>query len=154
MANLGGNFDATTVEPQGEYTPIPAGEYRVHIVSSDKKQNKAQTGHFWELQMEILDGDQQGRKVTERLNLDNPNATAVDIAARTLSAICHATGKLSVNDTEELHNLPMVAKVVVTPPRGEYGPGNEIKAYKPDAAGFSAGAKAGAAAGGSFPWKK
>lgn len=151
MANLGGNFDATSVEPQGEYTPIPAGEYRVHIVSSEKKQNKAQTGHYWEMVMEILDGDQQGRKVTERLNLDNPNATAVDIAARTLSAICHATGKLSIADTEELHNLPMVAKVVVTPPRGEYGPGNEIKAYKPDASGFAASAPK---SGGSMPWKK
>lgn len=34
MAQLGGMFDATQVEPQGDYTPIPPGDYTVQIVSS------------------------------------------------------------------------------------------------------------------------
>lgn len=159
MANLGGTFDATQVEPQGEYTPIPAGEYRVQIITSEMQENGAKTGSFLKLELEIMDGDQAGRKIFDRLNLDNPNATAVEIAQRALSAICHAVGVLSVQDSEELHFKPMIAVITVTPPKGEYGAGNNIKAYKQDGApaaksGFTPAAAKPAAASGGAPWKK
>ena len=164
MAFLGGNFDATQVEPQGEYTPIPAGDYKVHIITSEMVANKAGTGQMLKLELEIMEGDQQGRKLFDRLNLDNPNATAVEIAQRTLSAICHAVGVLSVEDSEQLHFKPMIAVVAVTPPKGEYGAGNQVKTYKvigdgaangnaPVKSGFTP-AKPAAAASGGAPWKK
>lgn len=165
MAYLGGTFDATTVEPQGDYTPVPPGEYRVQITNSEFIANSAKTGHMLKLELEIMDGDQAGRKLYDRLNLDNPNAQAVEIAQRTLSAICHAVGKLSVQDSEELHMLPMVAVVKVDEPRTgkdgkQYGASNSIKTYK------AAGGAAPAASGGfkpqaqpsgqapSAPWKR
>lgn len=160
MANLGGTFDATQVEPQGEYTPIPAGEYKVQIITSEMVENKAQTGQMLKLELEIMDGEQAGRKIFDRLNLDNPNATAVEIAQRQLSAICHAVGVLSVQDSEELHFKPMIAVIVVTPPKGEYGAGNNIKTYKqvgeaaPAAKSGFVASKPAAAAGGGVPWKK
>jgi hypothetical protein len=46
-----------------------------------------------------------------RLNLDNPNATAVTIARAELSAICRAVGVLAPKDSVELHNLPLVIHV-------------------------------------------
>lgn len=158
MANLGGTFDATQVEPQGEYTPIPAGEYKVQIITSEMVSNKAETGQMLKLELEIMEGEQAGRKIFDRLNLDNPNATAVEIAQRQLSAICHAVGQLSVQDSEDLHFKPMTAVIVVTPPKGEYGAGNNIKTYKPagEAAaksGFTPAAKTAAPASGA-PWKK
>lgn len=146
MARLGSAFDATEVEPNGSFEPVPAGEYRAHIIASEEKTNKAETGSYFELKLEIIDGEQSGRQVIERLNINNPNEKAVEIAYRTLSAICHAAGKLNVQDTEELHNIPMLVKVAVTPPRGDYGPGNEIKGYKPD----NGGAKP--ATGRAKPW--
>lgn len=159
MANLGGTFDATQVEPQGEYTPIPAGEYKVQIITSEMVATKAGDGQMLKLELEIMDGAQAGRKIFDRLNLDNPNATAVEIAQRQLSAICHAVGVLSVQDSEELHFKPMIAVIVVTPPKGEYGAGNNIKTYKQigEAApavksGFTASKPA--ASGGGAPWKK
>jgi len=160
MAQLGGVFDATQVEPQGEYTPIPAGEYKVQIITSEMVENKAQTGTMLKLELEIMEGEQSGRKLFDRLNLDNPNAQAVEIAQRALSAICHAVGVLSVQDSEELHFKPMIAVIVVTPPKGEYGAGNNIKTYKqvgeaaPAAkSGFTA-SKPAAASGGAAPWKR
>lgn len=148
MARLGNAFDATEVEPSGSFEPVPAGEYRAHIIASEEKDNKAGTGSYFELKLEIIDGENAGRRVTERLNTNNPNEKAVEIAYRTLSAICHAAGKLNVRDTEELHNIPMLVKVAVTPPRGEYAAGNEIKGYKPD----NGGAKP--ATGGAKPWAR
>lgn len=161
MAALPSVFDATQVEPQGEYTPIPAGEYRVQIITSEMQENGAKTGSFLKLELEIIDGDQAGRKMFDRLNLDNPNAQAVEIAQRALSSICHAVGVFSVQDSEELHFKPMIAVVVVTPPKGEYGAGNNIKTYKqaggaPAASGFtpSAAKPDAAASGGGAPWKR
>lgn len=124
------NFDARQVEPMGEYSPVPAGDYTAVISSSEEKPTKDNTGSYIEIWFEIIDGQQKGRKVVSRLNLNNKNQTAVDIAKRELSSICHAVNVLSPRDSSELHNLPMSIKVVVTPGTGNYGPGNEIKAYK------------------------
>lgn len=157
MAFLGGTYNADPDNVQGDYTPIPAGEYRVHVVESEMKDNKAGTGQYLVLQMEVLDGQHSGRKLTDRLNLDNPNTQAVEIAQRTLNAICVAVSKLSISDSTELHNIPMIAVVKVDPPRGEYGASNSVRTYKP--AGGATGAVGGfkPAAGNSnsnAPWKR
>ncbi|NBW75520.1 MAG: DUF669 domain-containing protein [Sphingomonadaceae bacterium] len=171
MAYFGGSFDASQVEPKGDYRPLPPGEYKVQITSSEFCQTSTGNGHQLKLEMEILEGDQAGRRLYDRLNLDNPNAQAVEIAQRTLSAICHAVGKLSVQDSEELHMLPMIAVVIVKPERTgkdgrTYSTSNEVQTYKAlgsgQAASFGGGgtkpANAAPAAGSgqsaSAPWKR
>lgn len=171
MAYFGGSFDASQVEPKGDYRPVPPGEYKVQITSSEFCQTSNGNGHQLKLEMEIIEGDQAGRRLYDRLNLDNPNAQAVEIAQRTLSAICHAVGKLSVQDSEELHMLPMIAVVIVKPERTgkdgrTYGTSNEVQTYKAlgsgQAASFGGGgmkpANAAPAAGSgqsaSAPWKR
>jgi hypothetical protein len=132
MAQLGGTFDANQVEPNGPYEVIPAGDYTVQITGSSMESNKAGTGSFLKLELEIIDGPQAGRKIFDRLNLDNPNAQAVEIAQRTLSAICHAVGVLTVSDSDELHMRPMIAKIKVSPRQDRPGEvSNEIGGYKP-----------------------
>lgn len=126
MANI--NFDATTVAPQAAFEALPAGWYLVAIVGSESKPTKAGTGEYLELTLEVLEGDYKGRKVFDRLNLDNPNAQAVEISKATLSAICHAVGVLQPKDSTELHNLPLLAKVSVRDYQGEKQ--NEVKGYK------------------------
>jgi hypothetical protein len=93
--------------------------------------------------------------------LVNPNATAVQIAERELSAICHCVGVLEPGDSEELHNRPFTVDVVqeLNPNSGQMT--NRIKGYskcdgapaakaKPAApAGFATGKVAGAT-----PWGK
>ena len=51
---------------------------------------------------------------------------AVEIAEKTLSAICHAVGKLQVADTEELHLQPMLVRVAV-----QANGYNAVKGYTP-----------------------
>ncbi|OSM07626.1 DUF669 domain-containing protein [Magnetofaba australis] len=125
MANLGGTFDASQVEPSKPQEALPPGEYRVQIINSEMRVTKAGTGQYLWLEMDVLDGVHAGRKVYEQLNLVNPNQQAVEISQRALSAICHALGRMQVQDSEELHFKPMLIKVAVD--KSGY---NKIKGYK------------------------
>jgi hypothetical protein len=129
MANLGGTFDATAVEPAAGRTALPAGEYLAAIAKSSVGPTKAGNGTKAELEFEVLEGAHKGRRFWVTLNLKNPNAQAQEIALRDLSAICHAVGKLRVADTEELHSLPM--RVTLGIETDSYGTKNVPKAYKP-----------------------
>jgi hypothetical protein len=106
MANLG-NFDANNVEPTTDFEPLPAGKYMAVITASEMKATKTGTGHYLELQFQLLDGPYKNRLLWSRLNLDNPNRQAVQIAQGELSAICRAVGVLQPKDSLELHNLPL-----------------------------------------------
>ena len=173
MADLNG-FDANTVEPQGEFEPIPAGKYLAIISDSEMKPTKAGDGAYLELTFEVIDGPYKGRKLWARLNLNNRNSQAVQIARGELSAICRAVGVMQPRDSVELHNLPLTVTVKLKK-RDDTGElTNEIKAYaKKDAIhgvpqqqpaatstkGSPATATAGAAPGGAYagstpPWKR
>jgi hypothetical protein len=133
MANLGTNFDASTVDPSGGFPLIPAGKYLAHIVQSEMKHTKDSTGRYLELHLEIIDGPYAKRKVFDRLNLYNQNEQTVTIAQRTLSQICHATGVMSVSDSEELHARRMLIDVRVEEGKGPYRDQNRIMSYaRPD----------------------
>ena len=79
MANLNG-FDASQVEPTASFDPIPAGKYLAAITESEMKPTKKGSGSFLQLTFTVLDGEYKGRLLWCRLNLNNPNATAVKIA--------------------------------------------------------------------------
>jgi hypothetical protein len=137
MAQLGTTFDATQVQPNQPFEVIPPGKYVVQIVASEMKPTNNGNGQYLWLEMDIIDGEHATRKLWDRLNLVNPNQQAVQIAERTLSAICHATGQLHVSDSEDLHFKPMIATVKVRPPRTDNGKSfeasNEIRGYEPTA---------------------
>lgn len=128
MAQL--NFDATQVDPQSSFDPIPAGWYRAIITESELKQTRNGQGQYLQLTLQVLDGQYSGRHLWERLNLMNPSTAAVEIAQKTLSAICHAVGVLTPRDSAELHNKPLQVKVKVKPAEGEFEARNEISGYK------------------------
>jgi len=131
MANLGTTFDATNVEPNKPIEVLPPGKYVVQIVASEMRATKDGQGQYLWLELDVLDGEFQGRKLFDRLNLVNNSPTTVEIAQRTLSAICHATGRMQVQDSEELHLAPMLADVKVQPSKTEgYGPSNSLR-YQP-----------------------
>lgn len=130
MSQLPQTFDATQVEPNQPFEVIPAGKYRVQIVASEIRATKNGEGQYLWMELEILDGEHQGRKLWDRLNLWNNNRQAVDIAQRTLSAICHATGQMHVSDTETLHFKPMITTVRVKPGDAQYSPSNELRGYE------------------------
>lgn len=170
MAVLGAVFDATQVQPQEAFSIIPGGKYKAHIIASEIRATNNGAGQYLWFEMEILDGEHAGRKLWDRLNLWNDNATAVDIAQRTLSAMCHATGQLHVEDSEALHFKPMLVTVRVRPAGPgkdgkQYDASNEIRGYEavngaapaqaaPAAAVQQAAAPAPAPSAAAMPWKR
>ena len=132
MARFDTSFDATSVEPTTAYELLPAGKYRAQIVESEMRVTRNGMGQFLWLMLDILDGEQKGRKIFDQLNLVNPTPTTVEIAQRTLSAICHATGKMHVSDSEELHLIPMTIQVKIRPAKNGYGESNAIAYLPPD----------------------
>ncbi len=141
MARFDTSFDATSVDPTTPFELLPAGKYRAQIVESEMRVTKNGMGQFLWLMLDILDGEHKGRKIFDQLNLVNPNPTTVEIAQRTLSAICHATGKMHVSDSEELHLIPMTIQVKIRPPKNGYGESNAI-AYLPPERGATPAARA------------
>ena len=128
MADLRG-FDANQVEPTAALDPIPAGKYPAVVTESEMKPTKNGAGSYLQLTFQVIEGDYKNRVLWSRLNLDNPNATAVKIARAELSAICHAVGVLAPSDSTELHNLPLVIHVRCKKRIDTGELGNEIKGY-------------------------
>jgi len=83
MADLRG-FDAQTVEPNDSFDPVPNGDYLCIITTSEMKPTKAGDGAYLELELQVIEGPYQGRKLWDRLNLNNANETTVKIAKGTL----------------------------------------------------------------------
>jgi hypothetical protein len=166
MATIPGGFNAANHEPDmGRPAPLPTGWYTVMITESEMKATKAGTGQYLELTMKVMDGEHNGRLIWDRLNIDNPNPVAVEIANKTLAAICHATNVFELNDSAQLHGIPLQARVVVREASGGYDASNDINGDKAAEGGdtqvaasaptFTPPAAAPApapAAGGTPPW--
>lgn len=109
------NFNAASVEPLAprSYDPLPEGDYEMMIVKSDVKATKAGNGHYIELEMHVISGEHSGRRQWERLNVDNPNKDAENIAKAALGALCLAVGVPDMTDTEQLHDIPFLARIEI-----------------------------------------
>jgi hypothetical protein len=151
MADLRG-FDANQVEPSKDFDPLPAGTYLAVITESEMKANKAGTGSYLNLTFEVTEGPYKGRKLWSRLNLNNPNAQAVQIAQAELSAVCRAVGVLAPNDSVDLHNLPLLITVKLRKREDTGELANEIKGYSKKESAPSVAAQA--PANSTPPWKR
>lgn len=149
------NFDANTIDPNVAYEPLPAGWYKAVIAASEEKPTKDQLGSYLQLELQVIEGPMQGRKLIDRLNLNNKNATASEIAYRTLSAICHAVGIMTPRQSSDLHDKPLMVKVAVKPASGEYAANNEVKGYEAVSGGTKAEDKPASGTKSSTPpWKR
>lgn len=138
MAQLNDTFDATGVAPAAPLDLLPPGRYVAQIVNSEMRVTRTGSGQYLWLELDVLDGPHQGRKIWDQINLVNPNQQTVEIAQRTLSAICHAVGQLQVSDSEQLHFRPLQVTLAVEvdgrekhlPPQ-EQRKQNRVKGYSP-----------------------
>jgi hypothetical protein len=128
MANLNG-FNANNVEPAIDFDPIPAGKYLAILSNSEMKPTKSGSGTYLELTFQVLEGPYKNRLLWSRLNLDNPNKQAMQIAQGELSAICRSVGVMQPKDSVELHNVPLQITVKVKKREDSGDLVNEIKGY-------------------------
>ena len=139
MADLGGILDATGSKGR-EFEPLPPGDYPAVITASERKTSKSNSENsFIEVQVLIEKPDGSTRKVIDRVNLFNTNPTTVQMAKKQLEEMVLATAPgrsgnpnpNAIQNTEQLHNIPFMAKVGVKKGDDKYGPSNEIVKYMP-----------------------
>lgn len=144
------------VDPNLALDPIPAGWQNAVIVDSEMKPSgpnaKDPNGQYMALTLQIIDGEHAGRKLFDNLNLVNVNPTATEIAFKTLKAIYNAIGVAKVDDSAQMHGIPLKVKVKLTRATAEYAARNEIEGYEHVAGPHAVGAGgAGPAIGGGQP---
>lgn len=127
MAALPKMFDASGIENEIGFDPIPAGEYLVQVTGSEVKENRAGTGSYLSLTLTVLDGKYQNRLLFDLLNLYHSNEQAVEIAEKRMATYCKAMGLTKVSDTNQLHGIPFKVRVKIKiDPTGQYENKNEI----------------------------
>lgn len=130
MALLPGGSFRTEDAPESSFEPLPAGEYTVLVKDTEVKETST-GGEMLKITLEVQEPEEYaGRYIWDNLNLVNASEKAVEIAQRQLASICKACGIEEIEDSQELHGIPMLAKVKVTPEQGGYGPGNAVTGYK------------------------
>jgi len=127
MGNLPSGFDANDYQDT-QFDLLPPGEYLVAIVDSERR-STSKGGEMIVLELEVLRGQHEGRKVWDRLNIVNANTQAQEIALGTLSSICRAVGVMNPVDTSELHEKSLVAVVGIRQD-DRYGDSNIVKRYR------------------------
>ena len=130
------SYNAEDHKPLDQFDPLPAGQYRAMIVESERKVTAKGDGELLNLVWLVTEGEYEGRKVWDRVNLVNPNPKAVEIGMRQLSSICRAVGKLRIqSDSSEIHELPCLITLKIRP-EGPDKMGihrnaqNEVKGYE------------------------
>ena len=118
-----------------KFTVLKGGWYPAELVKSTLKDTRDKTGKYLEFQFKIIedanDEKSEGRFVFTNLNIVNKNETAVKIAHSDLKAICEAVGfEGELEDTTDLHNIPLQIKLTVKPETPDWPAKNEIKGYK------------------------
>ena len=118
-----------------EFKPLKAGWYPAELVKSELKSTKDKKGKYLSFQFKVTEDangeSSEGRFVFTNLNIVNSNETAVKIAHSDLKAICEAVGhKGELEDTVDLHNIPLMIKVSYKPETPDWPAKNEIKGYK------------------------
>lgn len=145
MAKLPGSFNSEEHDDMGTFDALPAGDYSAMISDSNIKPTKAAleenngnadlpisnySGLRLNLTFKIMGGEFDGRTVFNGLNVKNPSAQAVEISQKELATICRAVGKVSVEDSTELHGIPLIIKLGIKPATAQYSEQNTFKGYE------------------------
>lgn len=124
------NFSTAGKEEMDDFSVIPPNDYNVQIVKSEVTDTKAGDGKRLNLQFKILDGEFKSRILFTGLNIVNPSPKAVEISMKELTSICKACGKAEIEDSAELHKIPLTVSVKIKPASGNFDEQNQITKYK------------------------
>jgi len=118
------------------YEVVPAGWYVAQITDAEVKQTKSGTGEYIKIRYDIQGPNHQGRVVFGNLNVKNANPAAEKIGRQQLGDIMRSVGLSAVTDTDQLLGTTMQIKIDIRESE-QYGPSNEVKAWKALAAGMA-----------------
>jgi len=132
MALLDMQFDQNEIQDahKNDFDPIPAGTYTAEITRSEIKDNASGSGNRLSLGLKIIDGHHAGRLIFQDITLRNNNQIAQQIGRKQMAQLVSACGKSSVQDSSDLHGIPMEIKVAIRIDKtGQYDPSNEVKKF-------------------------
>jgi hypothetical protein len=110
---------------------VPPGIYTVVIVKSDVQDTKAGTGKILELTYQIVDGQQVGSTLTDRINIINPSDVAQKIGLSQLKNICDAVGHVGqLKNSEQLHGKQFSVQVTIEKFMSNGVPPKELESNK------------------------
>jgi len=118
------------------YDVVPAGWYVAQITDAEVKQTKSGTGEYIKIRYDIQGPTSQGRVVFGNLNVKNANPAAEKIGRQQLGDIMRSVGLSAVTDTDQLLGTTMQIKIDIRDSE-QYGPSNEVKAWKALSAGMA-----------------
>lgn len=145
------NFNAAGIETTSR-DPIEPGAYEAVVVESEMRPVKSGNGIGINLTFEIIgEGKAKGRKVWAWINYQHPKSDVQRIGQEELARLCKAVGIDNLNDTEQLHNLPLTLTVGYDKADRTR---NVVKGYAPRAGAAVATQGASAATPGNPPWRR
>lgn len=135
---------------------LPAGSYRAMVAAVEVKQTKNRDGTYAQIEFQVTDGKNDGRKVWGRYTLQNKNQQAAKIGERQLGDLAYACGVQVLTDLAQLLNKSCTIELVVRDDP-QYGKQNDVKKARPLHAGgaeASAPATTSQQAAPSAPWEQ
>ena len=130
MADLNFTFNADEYTEEDIFTPLPEGWYDAYIAASEVRENNNKTGYYTKLTFQVIGEKYRGRILFGYINHIHQNDKVQAIGRQQLSSICKATGQLVIEDSSQLHGIPMQIKVKIRPAEGNYSSSNEVKGFR------------------------
>ena len=116
----------------GEYSPLPKGEYRIKMTEREIKQTKAGTGKYLKAKFMVVSGPFAFRSLWHNFNIQNPSEKAQSIGLGQLSQLSKAVGFAGIpDDSSHLLEIDVLADVKIKEASPSYKAGNEIVKFKP-----------------------
>lgn len=105
------NFNAAEIETTSR-EPVAPGVYEAVVTESEMRPTKSGGGMGVNLTFEIIsEGPAKSRRVWMWINYQHPNVEAQRIGQEELARLCKAVGIGNLEDTEQLHNIPLLITV-------------------------------------------
>jgi hypothetical protein len=135
------DFDETAPLPSGNLDPLPKGKYLAEVVESSweeheraGKQSNGRDGRRVNLTFKVLEGEFEGRLFWDRLDIDresvsNKTGETLKIDYIRFNALVGASEIGRLQDTTQLHGIPVLASLMLDPASGEYKAKNRVTAY-------------------------
>lgn len=131
MVQLKERFKASEhVASQPGYEILPPGEYEVVITSSEEAVAKSSGNTYIKLTFQIIDGDFKGRNVWHNLILTAGSMEGQRKIDGIITSLCNACGVDEFEDTNDLHDIPLIILLTQKPEADGFGAQNKITSFK------------------------
>ncbi|MCA8950097.1 MAG: DUF669 domain-containing protein [Planctomycetes bacterium] len=133
------NFNAEEHVPNNSFEPIPPGTYACTVVEAEWVESDS-AGRGIKLKLEVdanVHPEIGNRSIFDRLWINHPSPakpgkrSTAQIAISSLSSLCHASGRMQLDEPDDLLGAEVAVKVKIKPATEQYEAGNDVVAYKP-----------------------